>query len=872
MLLPFPLVPCSHLLRYYSFLLISLAMLGNESLSAVEAPGVSFEIAPPSPWVKSIEAKAEAQNSPDAIAGGIDYVLIDQQENYASHAHYYHQVTHIMSDKGVQNGSSVDVSFDPTYQKLTLHFIRVYRPGLTDSMSQLDRSKIKLLQREPEMESFLLDGHYTAHCALEDVRPGDTIDYAFSIEGSNPVMAGRKSDTLSTEWSVPVAQASIRLVYEDTHAPKIKIRQKQFTPNITSSSGMTEWLWQETHTKPRLQDDHTPLGYDPYGCVQVSEFSDWEDVAKWASALYPTDIDSTLELNAEVLALKQISSVEKRVVTALRFVQDNVRYLSISSGLHSHKPNPPDEVLKRRFGDCKDKTRLLKLLLTLSQVEVAPVLVNSYERKSIADFLPSPYAFDHVILQVKVYGDVYWIDPTRSDQRGNLNQIYVSHFGQGLVLAPETKGLTTQTIHPNATSETIVTENYNVGDPNHPTFLDVVTISSGAAAESVRSNFKRASLDALQKSYLKFYSKRYPEISLTQPLTLTELSGGNACKVEEHYTIPHFWTLDAEKQSYTFVLRSADLETEVGYAFPTHRSDPVGWRHPVKYTNVIEAHLFKDWPLDGPPVSVISPVFRLDHTANIKGNTVTLRYGYESLADTLSVVDIPAHNTALAKLNESLAYTFTYRTKEQLSAVDKNSSVTKVGSSTKTNWFLVLCTFIIVGLNLWVCLFIYKRTEKVPPLPCPVDSAHLDGLGGWLICICLQTFLRIGTFILAIVNSWWFLDLTRWDLLTDPASPQYQANYFLLALFEWTYNWTALFFAGLLLVMFFKRRAFFRTGTIIIMLSALIIPLLDDWLTATFLNLDPVAAQGNTPGALLGMLIWIPYMIVSRRVRATFRR
>ncbi len=864
------------MLHCHWLLLIVLAMLGCENLLAVETPTISFEIAPPAPWIKPINAKAEAQNNPDAVAGGIDYVLIDQQENYATHAHYYHQVTHILSDKGVQNGSSIGVSFDPTYQKLTFHYIRVYRPNLTDSVSQLDRNKIKLLQREPEMESFLLDGHYTAHCALEDVRPGDTIEYAFSIEGSNPVMAGKKSDTISTEWSVPVAQANIRLIYENAHAPNIKIRQKQFTPNISSSSGMTDWVWQETHTKPRLQDDHTPLGYDPYGCVQVSEFSDWEDVAKWASALYPTDTDSTLELNAEVLALKEISNVENRVVAALRFVQDNVRYLSISSGLHSHKPNPPDEVLKRRFGDCKDKTRLLKLLLTLSGVEVAPVLVNSYARKSIADFLPSPYAFDHVILQVKVYGDVYWIDPTRSDQRGNLNQINVSHFGQGLVLAPETKGLTAQIIHPNATSETIVTENYNVGDPNHPTFLDVVTISRGAAAESVRSTFKRDSLDALQNAYLKFYSKRYPEISPTQPLALTELPRGNACKVEEHYTIPHFWTLDIAKRSYSFVLRSADIETEVGYAFRTHRTDPIGWRYPVKYTNVIEAHLFQDWPLDGPPVSVISPVFRLDHTTKIKGDTVTLTYVYESLADTLAVVDIPAHNEALAKLNDSLAYTFTYRTKEQLLATDKKPSVAGVGASKKTNWFLVFCTLIIVGLNLWACLFIYKRTRNMPPLPCPVDSGHLDGLGGWLICVCLQTFLRIGTFIFALVNSWWFLDQTRWDLLTDPASPQYQANYLLLALFEWTYNWTALSFAILLLAMFFKRRAFFRTGTIIMMLCALLIPRLDDWLTSAFLNLDHGATQENSKpenlGALAGMLIWIPYMIISRRVRATFRR
>ena len=47
---------------------------------------------------------------------------------------------------------------------------------------------------------------------------------------------------------------------------------------------------------------------------------------------------------------------------ALRFVQDEVRYLSISEGSKGWQPAHPTLTFERRFGDCKDKSFLLHAL------------------------------------------------------------------------------------------------------------------------------------------------------------------------------------------------------------------------------------------------------------------------------------------------------------------------------------------------------------------------------------------------------------------------------------------------------------------------------------------------------------------------------
>ena len=122
-------------------------------------------------------------------------------------------------------------------------------------------------------------------------------------------------------------------------------------------------------------------------------------------------------------------------------MQDEIRYLGIELGPHSHQPHPPAQVLARRYGDCKDKALLLAVALRELGIEAYPVLVNTALRERVADLLPSPFAFDHVITQVRFQGRQYWFDPTVSLQRGGLAQHYNPDFGRALAVRAEATAL-----------------------------------------------------------------------------------------------------------------------------------------------------------------------------------------------------------------------------------------------------------------------------------------------------------------------------------------------------------------------------------------------------------------------------------------------
>ena len=181
------------------------------NLSEAASSPASFAIAPTPAWVERIVTSDKPVGEP--ASDGISYVLLDQQENLEPRAVYYHEARRITSENGVQNGSDITVSFDPSYQTLTFHSIRLVRQGV--AKDRLDRSQIKLFQREKELEFFLYDGSFTAQYQLEDVRVGDLIEYAYTIEGANPVLKGKYHSTVLTEWTSPVGRAITRIVYPE---------------------------------------------------------------------------------------------------------------------------------------------------------------------------------------------------------------------------------------------------------------------------------------------------------------------------------------------------------------------------------------------------------------------------------------------------------------------------------------------------------------------------------------------------------------------------------------------------------------------------------------------------------------------------------
>ena len=89
-----------------------------------------------------------------------------------------------------------------------------------------------------------------------------------------------------------------------------------------------------------------------------------------------------------------------RVRAAVAFVRDRVRYVAREIGIGRYQPRPASQVLAELMGDCKDKATLLRAMLASLGIVSYPVLARIGAPSTFAMSVPSPEAFNHLIVGV----------------------------------------------------------------------------------------------------------------------------------------------------------------------------------------------------------------------------------------------------------------------------------------------------------------------------------------------------------------------------------------------------------------------------------------------------------------------------------------
>ena len=150
------------------------------------------------------------------------------------------------------------------------------------------------------------------------------------------------------------------------------------------------------HVEPSMPG-YTEVGAYAHG----STFADWDAVGAWYRALVSPQLRATPAVKklAEKLTTGA-SSARARVFALYDFVTRRVRYVGLEFGEHGFKPYAIDEILERRFGDCKDKAALLKSLLAQVGIDSDIVLVRTRDQGRISPLAASAAVFDHAILYV----------------------------------------------------------------------------------------------------------------------------------------------------------------------------------------------------------------------------------------------------------------------------------------------------------------------------------------------------------------------------------------------------------------------------------------------------------------------------------------
>jgi hypothetical protein len=795
-------------------------------------------------WITTISYNAESK--PESGQGSsYYYLLLDEQENTITQENFYHYAYTILTSEGIQGMSDLNFDFDPSYQELILHEIRIIRGTLV--IDQLSKN-IQVIQREQSMDRYLYDGSRTAIVNLKDIRVGDIVEYSFTRKGYNPVHDGHITGTYYFDFYQPIDKYYKKIILHASKDLEMKILGKEVLPAVIKQiKNEIHYEWAMDKIKAIQSDIGAPVWHDSNNGVMLSDFRSWGKVGDWARKLFKLSNEDKKWIKTDVAGNFPVSTDKEYILSVIRFVQDEVRYLGFEGGINSHKPYSPKQVYEQRFGDCKDKSLLLATLLQAREIEAYPMLVNTTLKHTLDERLPAGNIFDHCVVQIIFNANKIYIDPTISNQGGTLENIYFPDYRRGLVVDNDILALDTLPEPPSPTTAEI--QNFDLLTIGGEAMLTVRTSYSGADADYQRSQFATTPLETIKKNYRDFYANLYPDITIWEDPTFTDNRASNVFILEEKYKIPTFWKpLEGEEGKIYCTLQPQSITHY--FDVPKNiqqRTSPYYLRHPTDFYHTIHIRLPEEWMIEPIDKIIENDFYQYEYEVKKIGNEISRITHYKTKSDHIPVEKVPAFVEDHASMYNNLVYQLSY---------DKN-----VGTS-KNPWPGIILTVLLLLGGAYLMFALYHRYDPAPERYMVLGSP----IGGWLILLGIAVVFSPFRLLFDFTMDPDLLTGNAWMICL--ASKQY--GLFSYLIFAQVYNVLKLLFSVLLLVLFFQRRSSFPMLMTIQIAFGLVITLADELITEV-VNTDGTLANYKEIGrALFSAVIWVPYLHLSQRVKETF--
>lgn len=123
-----------------------------------------------------------------------------------------------------------------------------------------------------------------------------------------------------------------------------------------------------------------------------------------------TDNDHTVIAQLAKEITKDSETGPDKINALLNWVQNNIRYVAFEYGIQGFKPDEAQAVVRKKYGDCKGMSNLLKCLLVAEGFDARLVWINTTE-SGREWTLPIPSA-DHMICALYHNDEFHFLDPT----------------------------------------------------------------------------------------------------------------------------------------------------------------------------------------------------------------------------------------------------------------------------------------------------------------------------------------------------------------------------------------------------------------------------------------------------------------------------
>ena len=258
---------------------------------------------------------------------------------------------------------------------------------------------------------------------LPPLKVGDLVDVEYRIDQTEPDVFGQyfglrhMFQINGPDPLAPVHRAElVVLAPKDVALHAVEHNGAKLERSLEERDGLVVRRWVASDLRRPPMEAAMPDRSEFEPLVDVSTYASWDAFSAWWWNLIEKEFVTTPAMKEKVAELTRGLTTEHDKVRAIaRFVGQEIRYNAWSFGTHGYEPYSAATIFERRFGDCKDKSILLRQMLAEIGVEAHPVLINAEWRRPDEKLeVAMVNHFNHCIAYLPAIADRpgYYLDAT----------------------------------------------------------------------------------------------------------------------------------------------------------------------------------------------------------------------------------------------------------------------------------------------------------------------------------------------------------------------------------------------------------------------------------------------------------------------------
>jgi len=293
---------------------------------------------------------------------------------------------------------------------------------LEDSSGKVIRKlqKKEIVEAAAETGESFYDDYLTIRFTLRHNEYPYYLCYSYTRSDPNYLIIAGWSPVL--EYDIPTHKATLSLTVPNGYEFLVDTTGVKLVQTLKVAYG-TFYQWSSSYEKPLKPEVYSPPLSDFCPKIKIApkifnysvngSFQSWSDYGKWFNdILYGLDKLPVYEINKANEMVKNTSSTCEKVRILYHYLQDNTRYINVSTKFGGLVPMPAQYVVDNKYGDCKALVNYQKALLESVGIKSYYTVVYAGSPVIESDKgIPFPN-FNHIILLVPDGKDSIWLDCT----------------------------------------------------------------------------------------------------------------------------------------------------------------------------------------------------------------------------------------------------------------------------------------------------------------------------------------------------------------------------------------------------------------------------------------------------------------------------